>query len=287
MTSLTVLAVGPQALVEDLGRPGRLGIGVAGSGALDAASLRAANRLVGNPDGAAGVEVLLGGLRWRADAPVTFAVTGAPAPLWVEHRPVAFAEPCSVAAGATITLGTPVTGLRSYLAVRGGLAVPAVLGSRSTDTSSGLGPPPLQPGDRLPIGPPPQRAVEPADAPKQFSDVRQLVLDLGPRHDLLTRSARTSLTRVSWRVSADTDRIGVRLDGPALTLTSTGELPSAPILPGAVQVPPSGQPVIFLVDHPTTGGYPVIGCVRRADVALLGQSRPGSPVRLSVRENRV
>lgn len=287
MTSLVVVATGGQSLVEDLGRPGRLGIGIPPAGAVDPVSLRAANRLVGNPEDAAAIEVLLGGLAIRPDHTVVVAVTGAPAASTVDGRPVAFGRAVTVPAGATMALAAPLTGLRSYLAVRGGLDVPQVLGSRSADTSNGLGPAPLRPGDELPVGPAPDRPVAAADLTPVAPVSRRLTADLGPRDDLLTREAGQLLSQAHWRVSSRTDRIGVRLEGPHLMLTHDGELPSAPILPGAIQVPPSGQPIVFLNDHPITGGYPIVACVRAGDLGALAQARPGDEVRITLRTNRI
>lgn len=287
MTTLQVLAVGPQALIQDLGRPGHLGIGVAPSGVIDAASLQVANRAVGNPEGAAGIEVLLGGLVLQPDAAVVLMVTGAPAPITVDNRPVPFGEPVTVAAGSRLSLGRPPRALRSYVAVRGGIDVPLVLGSRSTDTSSGLGPPPLRAGDRLAIGSPPDHPVAHAGSLVIPGGSVRLRADLGPRDDLLTGAAKDRLAQCDWRVSAHTDRIGVRLEGPRLALTHTGELPSAPIIAGAIQVPPDGQPIVFLHDHPTTGGYPIVACVRAPDLGSLGQAAPGEVVRITLRENQI
>lgn len=287
MNTLQVVAVGPQALVEDLGRPGRLNIGIAPSGAVDPVSLRAANRLVGNPESAAAVEVLLGGLVVRPDHSAVIAIAGAPAPITVDGRAAAFGRAVTVPAGASLAIGVPQAGLRSYLAVRGGVATAEVLGSRSTDTSNGLGLPPLQPGDRLPVGQAPEAPVADVDLAPISAAPLHLTADLGPRDDLLTKHAKAQIAQSGWRVSDQTDRIGVRLDGPRLDLTHTGELPSAPIIAGAIQVPPSGQPIVFLVDHPTTGGYPIVACVRTGDLALLGQARPGCPVRITLRVNAI
>lgn len=287
MTVLRVLQVGPQALIEDLGRPGRLAIGVAPSGAIDAASLQVANRVVGNREDAAGIEVLLGGLVLQADSPVVVVVTGAPAPITVDGRAAGFGDPVTLSPGSRLSLGPPPHGLRSYVAVRGGIVAPVILGSRSTDTSSGLGPALLRAGNRLEIGPPPRRPVTGAHIPHVASVAVHLTADLGPRDDLLTGRAKQQLAQCVWRVSSHTDRIGVRLDGPALELTHTGELPSSPIMAGAIQVPPSGQPIVFLNDHPTTGGYPIVACVHMDALASLGQARPGDMVRIALRENEI
>lgn len=287
MTALRVIAVGAQALIQDLGRPGLLGIGVAPSGAIDAASLQVANRAVGNPEGAAGIEVLLGGLVLQPNAAVVVMVTGAPTPFTVDGRPVPFGEPVTVAARSRLSLGRPPRALRSYVAIRGGIDVPLVLGSRSTDTSSGLGSPPLRAGDRLAIGSPPDHPVAYAGSLLIPGGPVRLRADLGPRDDLMTNAAKDQLAQCDWRVSAHTDRIGVRLEGPRLALTHSGELPSAPIMAGAIQLPPDGQPIVFLRDHPTTGGYPIVACVRAADLDSLGQAVPGEIVQISLRDNPI
>lgn len=287
MTLLRVLAVGAQALVEDLGRPGLLAQGVPTSGALDGDSLRIANRILGNPVGAAGIEVLLGGLILRPDRSVVVAVAGAPCPVSINSAPAAFGEAVAVPAGAELRLAAPPSGLRSYLAVRGGIDVPPVLGSRSTDTSSGIGPAPLRPGDVLAVGPAPQEQIGFAPILPPPGGAVQVRAGLGPRHDLLTSAAHALLGGEQWRVASQADRIGVRLEGPRLELTHSGELPSAPIIAGAIQVPPSGQPIVFLADHPTTGGYPIVACVQPADLAALAQARPGESVRITLRANAI
>ena len=285
MNALVVEAVGPLALVEDLGRPGHASVGVTGSGAADRRALRLANRLLGNAEGAAGVEVLLGGLAVRADGAVRVCVTGAPAPVLVDGRAAPLGAPLDLRDGQLLTLGMPSTGLRTYLAVRGGLAEPHVLGSASTDPTMGVGPDPLTPGRRLPVGSPPDR--EPADVdvaapePPPVTDVVLRVV-LGPRDDWFAPSAVDALTSQPWAVTAESDRVGVRLAGPALDRADTGtarELPSEAVVRGAVQVPHSGQPLVFLADHPTTGGYPVVAVVVDDDTDVLAQLRPGERVR--------
>jgi biotin-dependent carboxylase-like uncharacterized protein len=278
MRSLEVLDPGRYALVEDLGRPGYAHLGVAPSGALDAASLRLANRLTGNDEAAAGIEALLGGLSVRFTAAATVAVTGPGVPVAVDGRPFGSHVPIAVRAGQTLTLGTPSAGLRCYLAVSGGIAVEPVLGSRSRDVLSGIGPAPLRADDVLPLGDPagiPVGAdvVVPATAPPDLV----VPVTLGPRDDWLDDPAR----RLSawWTVTADSNRVGLRLDGTPLRRSVEGELPSEGVLTGAIQVPPNGLPVVFLADHPTTGGYPVAAVVRRAALGALAQARPGTRVR--------
>ncbi|MGY1810230.1 biotin-dependent carboxyltransferase family protein [Blastococcus sp. SYSU D00669] len=277
---LRVVAPGPLATVQDAGRTGYAGIGVPRSGAADRAAHDLANRLVGNRPGAATVEVTAGGLRVRAERALLVAVTGAPAPLTVDGRPAAGNAPLPLPAGAELALGVPPVGLRSYLAVRGGVDVPPVLGSRSTDRLSGLGPEPLQAGDLLPVGrdagEEPVVDVAPVAAPSARPVLPVLP---GPRRDWLTDEAWTRLVGAEWTVSADSDRVGLRLGGPRLERARDGELPSEGLVPGAVQVPPDGAPVLFLADHPVTGGYPVLAVVTTAGLPAAAQLRPGDPVR--------
>ena len=275
-----MLATGPLATVQDRGRPGWAGIGVTRSGAADAASSALANRLVGNDPAAAVIEVTAGGLRLRAERIVLVAVTGAPAPVVVGGRPAPFAAPLTLAAGVELALGMPPVGLRSYVAVRGGVDVPVVLGSRSTDTLSGLGPPRLTTGASLPVGTlaadEPFVDVAPVRPPSSAPVLRVLP---GPRRDWLAPTAWTALTGQEWTVSADSDRVGLRLDGPVLERVRTDELPSEGLVPGALQVPPDGAPVLFLADHPVTGGYPVLAVVATADLPAAAQLRPGDRLR--------
>jgi biotin-dependent carboxylase-like uncharacterized protein len=273
---LTVLAAGPLTTVQDLGRTGFAAIGVPRSGAADAASAGLANRLVGNDPAAAVLEGTAGGLRVRAERTVLVAVTGAPAPVTVDGRAAPFDAPLTLAPGAVLALGVPPVGLRTYLAVRGGIDVPPVLGSRSTDTLSGLGPAPLAPGDRLPVGvlhgEEPFVDVAPVRPPSSGPVLRVLP---GPRREWLDPEAWTALTTQEWTVTADSNRVGLRLAGPQLTRARQDELPSEGLVPGALQVPPDGAPVLFLADHPVTGGYPVLAVVTTADLPAAAQLRPG------------
>lgn len=283
MTSraLEVVATGPLATLQDLGRPGLAALGVGQSGAADAPSMRLANRLVGNECGTACVEVTFGGLEVRARGGVTVALAGAPCPMSVDGRQVAPYTVVWVPDGAVLRLGAPTSGLRSYLAVRGGLDVAPVLGSCSTDTLSGVGPAPLEPGRRLRVG----RATRPLPgvdlAPVRVPDAGDLWLRVvrGPRADWFTDAAYDALLTTPYEVTAESNRIGMRLSGTALERSCEAELPSEGMVAGALQVPPSGQPTLFLADHPVTGGYPVVAVVVAADVALAAQARPGQQLR--------
>jgi biotin-dependent carboxylase-like uncharacterized protein len=280
-TELEVLATGPLATIQDLGRPGHTAWGVPISGAVDRRSLRLGNRLVGNPEDAAGVEVTFGGARFRAHGELVVAVTGAPGTVTVGGGIVERNAPITVPAGEELALEPPSCGVRTYLCVRGGLAVPAVLGSRATDLLAGLGPAVLETGDRIPIGrvagdvP----AVEVAPVPDPPAGEVTLRVRFGPRDDWFTPEARDALLSSPWTVTTESNRVGVRLDGTELARAVPDELPTEGMALGALQVPPSGRPTIFLADHPVTGGYPVIAVLLDADVDAAAQLRPGQTLR--------
>lgn len=275
---IEVRRAGPLTTVQDLGRPGYAHLGVPRSGALDPAALALANRLVGNPASAAGLEITLTGCELRPTRAVTVAVTGAEADVRVGPRPGDVGRPLAVPAGAVLRIGPPRDGLRNWLAVSGGITVEPVLGSRATDTLSGLGPPPVRDGDRLPIGPwPGPPAPVDLTVPRPPAGELRLTLGAGPRADWFTPDALDRLLHTPYTVSPVGDRVGARLAGAPLPRAVAGELPSEGVVLGAVQVPADGQPLVFLADHPTTGGYPVIGVVD--DVTALAQARPGTTVR--------
>ncbi|MFC4004232.1 biotin-dependent carboxyltransferase family protein [Prauserella oleivorans] len=280
---LEVLATGPLSTIQDLGRPGLAGVGVGVSGAADRASLRLANRLVGNDEGAAAVEVTFGGFAARALRDLTVAVTGAPCPVTVDGRGAGTNAVLRVPAGAELRLGVPERGLRVYVAVRGGIAVEPVLGSRSTDVLAGVGPDPVAPGTVLPVGAPPRRFPVTEFAPVPPLPAGELVLRVvpGPRHDWFTADALRTLLHEPYTVTPESNRVGIRLDGPELARARDEELPSEGMVAGALQVPPSGKPTLFLADHPVTGGYPVIAVVVAADVDKAAQARPGMRLRFS------
>ncbi|MEO6503036.1 MAG: biotin-dependent carboxyltransferase family protein [Jatrophihabitantaceae bacterium] len=284
---IEVLSPGPLATVQDLGRPGFTDLGVSRSGAADRGALRLANRLVGNHESAAGIEITFGGLALRLAGAATLAFTGARCEL-SGHRG-GWNAALSCPAGSVLTVGAPVSGLRSYLAVRGGLALAPVLGSQATDTLSGLGPDVLTAGCRLPVGP-----VAPGE-PGDFSGaagyaptagIATLRLGVGPRADWFPPESLARLFGSPWQVRPDSNRIGVRLAGTGLRLRpdaerAAAELPSEPTLPGAVQVPPDGQPIVLGPDAQVTGGYPVIAVLAGAELDLLAQLRPGAQLRFA------
>lgn len=274
-----VLESGALTTVQDLGRPGHAHLGVPRSGALDQPALGLANRLVGNDEDAACLETTLTGLTLRLPTAAVVAVTGALCAVYVDGRAAPWGSAFRVPDGATLRVGRADAGVRSVVAFSGGIAVPPVLGSRSTDLLSGLGPAPLREGDVLPLGTP-QRPPAPLDTPVMFRAAEVLRVLPGPRDDWFTPASVAALDGASCTVSPASNRIGLRLQGPALVRSRPDELLSEPMLLGAVQVPPDGQPVILLNDHATTGGYPVVGVVRRADLAACAQLRPGDPITL-------
>ena len=278
-----VLDAGTLTTVQDRGRGGWAHLGVARAGALDAPAAGLANRLVGNPTDAALLEVTLGGLRLRAGAGRWVAVTGAPCPVEVDGRPGGPGRAVWVPAGATLRLGVPATGVRSYVAVAGGIAVAPVLGSRSTDTLAWVGPPRVEAGTVLPLGTPPRgpgAGPRPIDVPR-VPRPGPLRVTRGPRADWFADGVLAALCATAYVVAADSDRIGLRLDGSPLARVREGELASEGMVLGAVQVPPSGTPVVFLADHPPTGGYPVVAVVEADDLWQCAQLRPGEEVRFT------
>ena len=280
--AVEVVAPGPLATLQDLGRPGRAAEGIARSGAADRGALRTANRLLGNDERAASIEVTMGGCRLRAARDLLAVVTGAWGPMTVAGRPVDPYVPFAWPAGDELHLHRFAAGARAYLAVRGGFDGRRVAGSRSTDVLAGLGPSPLAAGDTIALagevaGGIPALDLHPWGPPPE--GVLDLDLAPGPRADWFAPAALDTLYASTWTVTADADRVGIRLDGPALARTRTGELPSEAMVPGALQVPPSGRPTILGVDGPVTGGYPVIAVATDAALDALAQALPGRAVR--------
>jgi biotin-dependent carboxylase-like uncharacterized protein len=275
-----VVRAGPLTTFQDRGRPGLAQLGVPPSGAADLVAFQLGNRIVGNDADAAALEATLVGPTLRFAQASLVVVTGAEAGATVAGRPLARGIPAAVPAGALLELGACRDGVRAYICVRGGFAVEATLGSRSHDLLTGLGPPPLRDGDRLPVGPEPARPSQHAgNAVFQPWGEPTLSVLPGPRDDWFPPEALAALTEVTWRVGIDSNRIGIRLEGPPLARLDRGELLSEGLVTGAIQVTSAGQPIVLGPDHPTTGGYPVIAVVLAADVALAGQLAPGANVR--------
>jgi biotin-dependent carboxylase-like uncharacterized protein len=275
--SLRVITAGSLTTVQDQGRRGLAHLGVAAAGALDRPAADLANRVVGNDPASAVLEVTLGGLRLTSTTGIWVALTGAVAPLRMSGQARGHACAEWLSAGAVMEVGVPLSGVRSYVAVSGGIDVPPVLGSRSTDTLGWVGPPQVTDGMELPLGPP-QGSPAAHDTPRPAVS-GPLRIRPGPRDDWFVGKAIDTLLGAPYVVDGDSNRIGLRLSGPTLARARGGELPSEGLVLGAVQVPPSGHPVVMLADHPATGGYPVIGVVHREDVWRCAQLRPGETVR--------
>ncbi|NNC11937.1 5-oxoprolinase/urea amidolyase family protein [Planctomonas sp. JC2975] len=287
-SAVVVVDAGMQLLVEDLGRRGFASVGAGRSGALDRAALRLGNRLIGNREGAAGLEVVVGA-RLRFEQPTWFAVTGARGALRLGGHPIEPDAAVHAAAGDELQLGPAEHGLRFSVALRGGIAVPRELGSAASDIGAGVGPAQLAAGDVLTLGDAVAGAIPAVDAltvaapPDEEVDVHVVA---GPRADWFTLAAVAAFYDVEWEVTQASNRVGMRLRSPdGITLERSpdprlpAELPSEAMVPGCVQVPPSGEPTVLLADGPVTGGYPVIAVVTDADLDLFGQLRPGQRVR--------
>lgn len=277
--SLTVVSAGLQTLVQDAGRPGFATSGVGTAGAFDRSALRQANALVGNPATTAVLEVVGGDLRLRATREHVVAVTGAVGPIHVAGVPAEHGRAFVVEPGQEVLLSPFAVGLRAYLAVAGGVTAEPILGSRSTDTLSGLGPASIRAGDKVAVG----VGGRPAEQP----DVQALITSgattadvvLGPRDDWFTATAVARFLATGWTVSSTSNRIGIRLEGPTLERSVEAELPSEPCIFGSVQVTSAGLPVVLGPDHPITGGYPVIAVVVDRHLDRLAQLRPGETLR--------
>jgi len=266
--------------VQDLGRPGYAHLGVPHAGAVDVPSLLLANRLVGNDESGAGLEITLTGPDLIFDAPTFVALTGGEVEATVNHQPVPMNAAQCMPAGDVFSIAPVTRGLRTYVGVRGGIDAPLVLGSRSTDTLSGLGPSRLAAGQELPIGSlcvsQPWEEVVPTPPIDPDPVLR---VTPGPRDDYFEPAAMEALCHSRWMVTSKSDRAGVRLEGPQLRWRKQRELQSEGMVTGAIQVPPDGHPIVFLANHPTTGGYPVIAVVSTVDLPLAAQGRPGTSLR--------
>ena len=281
MAWLEIVRSGALTTVQDRGRAGDAETGVSESGAVDRTSHDAANRLVGNDPAAATLEVTVGGLEVRSVGPTIVAVTGARVAVAVNGRPQGDYAMLCLDDGDVLTLGAPSEGLRTYVAVRGGIDVPEVLGSRATDTLSGIGPAPVHPGDRLLVGGlaaelPVEVQIPP---PAEIPDPAVLRVRRGPQEQWFTAGATEALTREIWSVTPELDRAGIRLHGPGpLHRAGHDRFPGEATVAGAIQVPRDGHPILLLADHPAVGDYPVIAVVEPDDVHIAAQLRPGHRV---------
>jgi biotin-dependent carboxylase-like uncharacterized protein len=282
MPKLTVVEPGALTTVQDFGRSGLGDQGVPRSGAADLRSMRLANRLVGNPENGAVLETTLLGPTLRAHDDLVLAVTGARCTVYVDGRPDGQDTALRLRAGQTLSIGQAIHGLRSYLAVRGGVQVEPVLGSRSFDTLGRIGPRPLQAGDEVIAGAPDGSARPPCFEvvpSRLWSTPPVLNVVSGWRNEWFPPSAMRTLLTSRWTVGGNSNRVGVRFEGEPIARRS-GEVPSEGMLAGAIQVPESGMPIVLGRDCGTTGGYPVLAVVIAPDLDVLGQLRPGDQVTL-------
>ncbi len=277
---ISVVRPGPLTTVQDLGRPGWAHLGVPRAGAVDPVSLRLANRLVANPDGAAALEATVAGPDLTFGVDTTIALVGGHVEASIDGAAVPTAQTLRIGAGQTLRMGQVRSGTRAYLAVAGGIDAPAVLGSSSRDTLSGIGPAPLQAGQRLGVA---AAGINPPGArlrvDRSYSLDNEVRVVLGPRHDRATSSGLARLLGEGYTATPSSDRTGTRLSGPTVELVAgCPPLASEAMVAGAVQVPPDGQPIVLLANHATHGGYPVVAVVVAADLALVGQSRPAGTI---------
>ena len=279
---LLVRDAGLLASVQDLGRIGVGALGVSPSGAADWFSARAANRLVGNADGCALIETTMNGATFEAVHSMTIAVTGADAPLWIDGKAKRSWRSLSVRAGDRIAIGPPTSGLRSYLAIAGGIDIAEVLGSAATDVGGGFGGRRLAAGDSLCLGAASSERVteseyEPGAIPAFHPPLRLRALT-GPDASRLGSAVVDELFATAFRGSARSSRQGLRLEGAAVVGGASDAI-SAGVCAGCVQLPADGSPIVLLAEHQTTGGYPVALCVITADIPIAAQVRPGDEVR--------
>ncbi|TAN04243.1 MAG: biotin-dependent carboxyltransferase family protein [Rhodanobacteraceae bacterium] len=298
--SLEVIKPGLLTTLQDAGRPGLAHLGIGRAGAFDTPALRIANALCGNPSDACVLEITLLGPTLRAHHDAWIAVTGAPIPVRVGGIEQAMWAPVPVPAGTTIELGAMREGCRSYLAVQGGFDAAPVLGSRSMDVNARIGPfggRPLQAGDVLPIatadggtlasaadaGTVKKRAwrLDPRPWFDEGNTRRTLRLIPGAHFERLAESSRERLFSGSFKVDADSNRVGLRLIGPRLEWTTPIEMVSEGCVPGLLQLPPSGHPIAFGPECPVSGGYPRIGQIAAVDMSCLAQLRPGDALRFA------
>ncbi|RQO52892.1 allophanate hydrolase [Variovorax sp. KBW07] len=287
------------ASVQDLGRHGHRQLGICPGGALDVLALTLANRLVGNPDGAAGLELTMGGCELRFEADTRIALTGDDFSAMLDGVPLWPCWSVPVAAGQTLKLtganasGRKKAGLRSWLAVAGGIDVPPILGSRSTDLKASFGGHEgraLRKGDRLALGTSRLDAAQRTRRPfglrepdwGREEDDGAIALRVlpGPEFEQFTLAARDLLWGEHWRITPQSNRMGSRLAGAELKRKRGGDMLSSGVIPGTIQVPPSGLPIILMGDAQTTGGYPRIGVVIRADLWKLAQAPLNGKLRL-------
>jgi antagonist of KipI len=288
MTKLEIVRPGPLTTVQDLGREGFGPIGVSASGAADPIALRIGNRLVGNPENTAALEMTLFGDEIQFSSDVVIALSGANLSATLDSTSLPMYESVPIKARQVLKLGPISSGVRSYLCVAGGIAVAPFLGSRSTHLLSGLGGRlgrALQRGDSLPIGGASpswkRRKIDP-ERRKQLAPRKILRVTEGPQWSQFSESARRLFFSQAYTVTQDSSRMGIRLQAEPLDGSSTQEMLTEGVSLGAIQITPSGQPILLFVDQQTTGGYPKIANVIAADLASIGQLTPRNEIRFEL-----
>jgi antagonist of KipI len=282
---ISVVRPGLLSTIQDEGRPGHLAFGVPLAGAMDADAFALANLLAGNATGEAAIEMTLLGGAFRFEAGAYVGIAGADMQASLDGEPVPGGSAFPVPPGGVLAFSSALSGCRTYLAVRGGIDVPPFLGSRSTYTRGavgGLHGRPLAAGDRIPVGeatsPPPPRAVPARELPRYESGISLRVL-LGPQDDRFAPEGLAAFLGSAYSVTNRNDRMGYRLEGPAIRHRGGPDIVSDALLPGAVQVPGSGMPIVMTADAHTVGGYAKIAAVIAADLPKLAQARRGDVVR--------
>jgi len=300
MNAIEVLSAGLLTTVQDGGRHGHAALGVGSAGAMDPLALRLANLLVGNDAGAAVLEITLRGPRLRLHHDALLAITGAPIEASCDGTALPLWRPLRLRAGSEVAFGGMPYGARSYLAFGGGIDSPATLGSRSTDVNAGIGLAPLAPGSALACGTMSAatqrlhselggagRAFAAAAwqlDPQPWFDAasqRPLRFVAGAHFPQLDNAAQRALCDASWRIAPASNRVGYRLEGPALALRAPLQLVSEGVVPGTLQLPPGGAPIVLMAEAPTAGGYPRIAHVIAVDLPRLAQRRPGDTLRFA------
>jgi antagonist of KipI len=284
MSVLVIHDPGPLTTIQDLGRPGHLRVGIPESGPVDREAFVLANRLVGNDDGAAGLECTLMGPRVEFADDRVIAACGAAMPVTVNGAPAPSWQTLKVRAGDVVKLGAAATGVRAYLAVSGGIDTPAALGSRATyprGQLGGLRGGGLRKGDRLPVGV--AKAGRPGrvrpDRIVDYSEPPEIRVVLGPQDDRFTEGGIAAFLEGPYEMLPQSDRMGARLRGPWIEHTRGHDIISDGIPLGGVQVVGDGQPIVLLVDRQSTGGYTKIATVCSFDIGRVGQVKPGQRLR--------
>ena len=285
MSTILVQSPGAFTTVQDLGREGFGAMGVSPSGAADAISLRIGNRLVENPEMAAGLEMTLVGGTFQFPEGAVLALAGSDFGATLDDVPVKLWTSVQARPGQTLRVGSTRDGARCYLCVRGAISVQPLMGSASTHVLSGIGGfegRALRKGDRLPVGVPALRFRErtvATSALERLSPRKLLRITSGPQSDWFPESSQRLLCETTYRVKEESNRVGIRLEGPPIAKSSEEEMITEGVSLGAIQVPPGGHPIIVFVEQQTTGGYPKIANIVSADFHSVGQLRPRDEIR--------